>query len=53
LKVQTAELEDYANSFVSTALKSTLPSARPKSISGEHPVSKLTDLRGSLREARG
>lgn len=54
LKVQSSELEDYANAFVSAALRSTLSSARPKSISGEHPVSKLTDLRGpNLREARG
>lgn len=53
LKVQAADLEDFANAFVSAALRSTLPEARLKSVSGEHPVPKIAEARGgALREAR-
>jgi biopolymer transport protein ExbB len=53
LKVQAADLEDFANALVSAALRATLPEGRLKSVSGEHPVPKLSDARGSaLREAR-
>jgi biopolymer transport protein ExbB len=53
LKVQAAELEDFANALVSAALRATLPDSRLKSVSGEHPVPKLSEARGAaLREAR-
>ena len=53
LKVQAAELEDFASALVSAALRATLPEGRLKSVSGEHPVPKLAEARGSsLREAR-
>jgi biopolymer transport protein ExbB len=52
LKVQAADLEDFANALVSAALQSTLPDARPAH-SGERAVTKLSGPRGgSLREAQ-
>lgn len=52
LKVQAADLEDFANALVSAALQSTLPEARPAH-SGERVISKLSDARSSaLREAQ-
>jgi biopolymer transport protein ExbB len=52
LKVQAADLEDFANALVSSALQSTLPDVRP-ALSGERHVTKLSEARGgSLREAQ-
>jgi biopolymer transport protein ExbB len=52
LKVQSADLEDFANALVSAALQSTLSDSRP-ALSGERAVPKLSEARGSaLREAR-
>jgi len=52
LKTQSADLEDFANGLVSSALQSTLPDLRP-ALSGERNVTKLSEARGgSLREAQ-
>lgn len=52
LKIQGADLEDFAQGLVGGALKSTLADARPAA-SGERAVAKLSEARnGSLREAR-
>jgi biopolymer transport protein ExbB len=52
LKIQGADLEDFAHGLVGGALKSTLVEARP-SASSERAVAKLSEARnGSLREAR-
>lgn len=51
LKVQSADLEDFAHGLVGGALKSTLVEARPAS--GERAVVKVSEARsGALREAR-
>jgi biopolymer transport protein ExbB len=53
LKVQGADLEDFANALVGSALEGALAGARPKN-SGEHARAVLSEARGSsaLREAR-
>lgn len=54
LKVQAAELEDFANSLIAAALAGTLGEFAPRP-SGEHAVHPLSEARapGSLREAAG
>jgi biopolymer transport protein ExbB len=54
LKVDSAELEDFANSLVSAALRSTLGDSSVGPLSIERNVHKLADARGgaALREAR-
>jgi biopolymer transport protein ExbB len=54
LKVQAADLDDFANALVSTALRGTLGRDKPEKLSGERSVAKLSEARGSsaLREAR-
>lgn len=53
LKVQGAELEDFANWLVAAALEGTLANTKPRTTSGEHSVHHITEARGSspLREA--
>ena len=53
LKLQAADLDDYASGLVAAALSGTLAAARPyRSVSGEHHVHPLNEARsGSLREA--
>lgn len=52
LKLQGADLEDFAQGLVGGALKTTLAEVR-HALSGEHTVSKLSEARnGGLREAR-
>lgn len=51
LKIQSADLEDFAHGLVGGALKSTLVDARQAS--GERAVAKVSEARnGALREAR-
>jgi biopolymer transport protein ExbB len=54
LKLQAADLDDFANALVSTALRGTLGRDRAEKLSGERSVAKLSEARGSgpLREAR-
>jgi biopolymer transport protein ExbB len=54
LKLQTADLDDFANALVTAALRGTLGRDKPEKISGERSVAKLSEARGSapLREAR-
>ena len=54
LKLQAADLDDFANELVSTALRGTLGRDKREKISGERSVAKLSEARGSspLREAR-
>jgi biopolymer transport protein ExbB len=54
LKLQAADLDDFANALVSAALRATLDRDRPEKVSGERSVAKLSEARGStpLREAR-
>ena len=54
LKVQAAELEDFANSIVASALEGSLANTKPRSTSGEHSIHQIAEARGSspLREAR-
>lgn len=54
MKVQGAELEDFANLLVASALEGSLSVGRLRSTSGEHSVHQLSEARGSssLREAR-
>jgi biopolymer transport protein ExbB len=54
LKLQAADLDDFANALVSAALRGTLDRERPEKISGERSIAKLSDARsaGPLREAR-
>ena len=54
LKLQSADLEDFATLFLASALKDTLEGALPRHASGEHALSKLAEARspGALREAR-
>jgi biopolymer transport protein ExbB len=50
LKLQAADLDDYASALVASALSGTLAAAKPfRSVSGEHHVHQLNT--GSLREA--
>lgn len=50
LKIQAAELDDYASALVAAALSGALAAARPqRSVSGEHHVHSLNAA--SLREA--
>ena len=52
LKVQSADLEDFAHGLVGGALRSTLAEPRPAA-SGERAVAKVSEARnGALREAR-
>ena len=53
LKLQGADLEDFANSIVAAALESSLGEHRSRPLSGERTVHQLTEARasGALREA--
>jgi biopolymer transport protein ExbB len=56
LKVQTANLDDYASALVAAALSGSLANGRPyHNLSGEHQIHQLNEARGtgSLREAAG
>jgi biopolymer transport protein ExbB len=54
LKLQAADLEDFATLFLASALKESIGESLPRHASGEHHLSKLSEARTSapLREAR-